>query len=84
MNQLNPVKHLPTSLIRFAIAALALVTLATAASAQQFVIGPYHLQKSTRVSLTQYDYTYTADLTDRGGDATTSWERSQATLQAPS
>lgn len=73
MNPLNHVNHSPTSLSRFAIAAIAafaLVTLATAASAQQFTIGPYHLQQSTRVSLTQYDYTYTADLTDTGSATT--------------
>ena len=71
MNPLNGVKQvIAHRSIRFVIAALALVTLTVSASAQQFAIGPYHLQKSTRVSLTQYDYTYTADLTDSGGDAT--------------
>ena len=43
--------------------------LATASSAQQFTIGAYHLQSSVRSSLTTYDYTYTADLTNNGGAA---------------
>lgn len=70
MNQLNGVKQViaPRS-IRFAIGALAFVTLTISASAQQFAIGLYHLQKSTRVSLTQYDYTYTADVTNPGATA---------------
>ncbi len=54
---------------RVATALLVLSTAATAASGQQFTIGPYQLQSSVRVSQTQYDYTYTAQVTNNGGAA---------------
>jgi hypothetical protein len=41
----------------------------TEASAQQLSAGAYHLQSSVRSSLTQYDYTYTVDLSDSGAAA---------------
>jgi hypothetical protein len=57
---------------RFLVGLLALASLATvAASAQQqqlpqLTIGAYQLQSSVRVSPTQYDYTYTANVTNSG------------------
>jgi hypothetical protein len=54
---------------RFAVAFLAFFAISSAASAQQFAIGSYHLQGSVRVSATQYDYTYTADVTNSGAAA---------------
>ena len=54
---------------RVATVLLILSTVATAALGQQFTIGPYQLQSSVRVSLTQYDYTYTAQVTNNGDAA---------------
>ncbi len=54
---------------RVAAALLVLSAVATTASGQQFTIGPYQLQSSTRVTLTQYDYTYTAQVINNGGAA---------------
>jgi arylsulfate sulfotransferase len=45
------------------------IAMQTEASAQQFAVGAYHLQNSVRSSLTQYDYTYTVDLSDSGAAA---------------
>lgn len=42
------------------------IAMQTEASAQQFAVRAYHLQSSVRSSLTQYDYTYTVDLSDSG------------------
>ncbi len=43
---------------------MVIFAMSVAASAQQFAIGSYHLQKSVRTSITQYDYTYTVDVTN--------------------
>ena len=69
MNQLSGVRRVVQRRMSCFVAVLTLITLSAVASAQQFVIGAYHLQKSARVSLTQYDYTYTADVTNSGDAA---------------
>jgi hypothetical protein len=56
-------------LARFSVGLLALASFATVAAAAQqlpLTIGAYHLQSSVRVSPTQYDYTYTADIFNSG------------------
>jgi PKD domain len=70
MSRPNYLKNLRSGKIYlFSIAVIGLFLAHAAAFAQQFTIGAYHLQSSVRSSTTQYDYTYTADLTNNGGTA---------------
>ncbi len=59
-------------LLRSSLALCILGSTGVAASAQGLNIGAYHLQSSTRVSATQYDYRYKADVLDASAGAFTS------------
>ena len=59
----------PARLLAGLLALVSFATIAAAAQQLQLTIGAYHLQSSVRVSTTQYDYTYTADISNSGATA---------------